>query len=139
METIDIRQFRIEDYDRAVEIWQQAGLAVRPGDDKASIIRTLERNPGLFLVAIGGGKIIGTAIGTYDGRRGHLYHLAVLPTYQGKGVGRRLIDEICERLAALGCPQLNLSVRHDNPTAVNFYEKIGFTTTGLQMGKTLRS
>ncbi len=137
MDSIGIRQFSIDDYDRAVEIWQQAGLAVRPGDDKASIIRTLEHNPGLFLVACAGGEIIGTAIGTYDGRRGHLYHLAVLPAYQGRGIGRRLIDEIGQRLAALGCPQLNLSVNLDNTAAVKFYEAIGFETRGLQMGKTL--
>ncbi len=137
MNSIAIRQFTIEDYGRAVEIWHQAGLAVRPGDDKPSIIRTLERNPGLSLVACAGGEIIGTILGTFDGRRGHVYHLAVLPAYQGQGVGRRLIAEVGERLAALGCPQFNLSVRHDNTVAVKFYEKIGFTATGLQMGKTL--
>lgn len=137
MANIDIRQFSSEDYGRAVEIWHQAGLAVRPGDDKASIIRTLERNPGLSLVACAGGEIIGTILGTFDGRRGHVYHLAVLPRYQGQGVGRLLIAEVGERLAALGCPQLNLSVRHDNTVAVKFYEKIGFTATGLQMGKSL--
>ena len=137
MGNIDIRQFRCEDYDRAVEIWQQAGLAVRPGDDKASIIRTLERNPGLFLVAIRGDEIIGTAIGTFDGRRGHLYHLAVLPAFQGQGIGRRLIAEIGQRLAALGCPQLNLSVNLDNTAALAFYEKLGFETRGHMLGKTL--
>jgi ribosomal protein S18 acetylase RimI-like enzyme len=137
MANIDIRQFRIDDYDRVVEVWHQAGLAVRPGDDKASIIRTLERNPGLFLVACDGGEIIGTAIGTFDGRRGHLYHLAVLPGCQGKGVGRRLIAALGERLAALGCPQLNLSVNLDNTAAIKFYEAIGFETRGLMMGKTL--
>ncbi len=137
MDTIDIRQFRIDDYDRAVEIWQQAGLAVRPGDDKASISRTLERNPGLFLVACAGGEIIGTAIGAYDGRRGHLYHLAVLPAYQGRGIGRRLIAAVGQRLAALGCPQLNLSVNLDNTAAIKFYEKLGFETRGHMLGKTL--
>ena len=49
---ITIRQFRLDDYDRAVALWQQAGLSVRPGDDRASIARLLERNPGLFFVAI---------------------------------------------------------------------------------------
>ncbi|MDT8900775.1 GNAT family N-acetyltransferase [Anaeroselena agilis] len=137
MATIDIRLFNIEDYDLALELWQHAGLALRPGDDKPSLLRTLERNPGLSLVACADGEIIGTAIGTFDGRRGHLYHLAVLPACQGQGVGRRLIDEVAKRLVALGCPQLNLSVNLDNANAIKFYEAIGFETRGYMMSKTL--
>jgi ribosomal protein S18 acetylase RimI-like enzyme len=135
MENISIRQFVNDDYDRAVTVWHQAGLAVRPGDDKPSIISTLERNPGLSLVACAGGEIVGTVIGTFDGRRGHLYHLGVLPAYRCHGIGRRLVAEVAERLAVLGCSRLNLSVRHDNVAAVKFYETLGFETTGLQMGK----
>jgi hypothetical protein len=40
METVTIRPFRPDDHDLAVELWHQSGLAIRPGDDKASIIRT---------------------------------------------------------------------------------------------------
>jgi Acetyltransferases len=137
MENIIIRQFGLDDYDQAAHVWQQSGLDVRPGDDKTAIARKLERDPELFLVACDGGAVIGTAIGGYDGRRGYIYHLGVLPEYQRQGIGARLVAEVGKRLAALGCPKLNLSVSADNAAAIEFYKKLGFESRHLQMGKAL--
>ncbi len=137
MDTITIRQFRLEEYDRVLAVWQQSGLEIRPGDEKAAIARKLERDPELFLVACDGDKIIGTVIGGYDGRRGYLYHLGVLPRFRRHGVGRRLVAEVCRRLAALGCPKLNLSVAEGNENAIRFYRSLGFELRHLQMGKEL--
>ena len=137
MDNIVIRQFRLEEYDRVVTVWQQAGLSVRPGDDQPSIVRKLDRDPELFLVACDGDEIIGAVIGGYDGRRGYLYHLGVLPRYQRRGIGRRLVAEAANRLAALGCPKLNLSVAEDNAGAIEFYRALGFESRHLQMGKEL--
>lgn len=135
MEKITIKQFSLGDYERVVDVWQAAGLHVRPGDDKASITRKLERDPELFLTACDGGEIVGTVMGAYDGRRGYIYHVAVLPAYQRRGIARRLILEVEKRLTALGCPKINLSVRPDNTAAISFYESLGFELQHLQMGK----
>ncbi len=137
MDTITLRQFRLDEYDRVVAVWHQAGLALRPGDDREAIARKLERDPELFLVACDGDEIIGTIIGAYDGRRGYIYHLGVLPRYQRHGVGRRLVGEVAKRLAALGCPKLNLSVADDNASAIRFYESLGFERRHVFMGKEL--
>jgi ribosomal protein S18 acetylase RimI-like enzyme len=134
---ITIRQFRLDDYDRAVALWQQAGLSVRPGDDRASIARLLERNPGLSFVAVAGGDIVGTVLGGFDGRRGYIYHLGVLPRLRRRGIARRLVREVEQRLAALGCPKLNLSVADDNAAAIDFYRSIGFEKRHIFMGKDL--
>jgi ribosomal protein S18 acetylase RimI-like enzyme len=137
MDTIAIRQFLLEEYDRVVAVWQQAGLDIRPGDDRTAIARKLERDPELFLVACDGDQIVGTVIGGYDGRRGYLYHLGVLPRYRRHGIGRRLVEEACRRLVALGCPKLNLSVKNDNYAAIRFYEALGFERRHVFMGKDL--
>ena len=137
METITIRQFRLNDYERAVAVWQLAGLAIRPGDDKDAIARKLERDPELSLVACAGDEIVGTVLGGYDGRRGYIYHLGVLPRFRRQGIARRLVTEVAKRLTALGCSKFNLSVDPNNAGAIVFYESLGFAGQHRLMGKDL--
>ena len=76
-----IREFRFsEDYSRAFQLWEgiEKGIHVGPSDAPDEIDKKLERDPDLFLVAEADGDLIGTVIGGYDGRRGFIYHLAVL-------------------------------------------------------------
>jgi hypothetical protein len=44
---IEIRDFSINDYDAAVELWQRVeGLEIAEGDDRESVAQFLARNPG---------------------------------------------------------------------------------------------
>lgn len=61
-----------------------------------------------------------------DERIYKLHKLYVLPNNQGKGYGRKLVDEIKQRLTSDGIHTLELNVKRDNP-AKSFYEKLGFT------------
>ncbi|PYK42988.1 MAG: hypothetical protein DME46_08660 [Verrucomicrobia bacterium] len=76
-DTISTREFSIDDYDAAVELWKRVeGLEIAEGDDKESVARFLTRNPGLSRVATDGSVIVGVSLCGHDGRRGHIYHLA---------------------------------------------------------------
>jgi diamine N-acetyltransferase len=55
-----------------------------------------------------------------------LHKLYVLPSQQGKGTGRYLINYIIETIKPLGAAALQLQVNRNN-TAKQFYEKLGFT------------
>lgn len=134
---ITIRQFSLDDYDQALALWQQSGLQIRPGDDRTDIARFLARNPELSFVAVAGGAIVGTVLGSFDGRRGYIYHLGVLPRFRRSGIARRLIGAVEKRLAALGCRKLNLSVAEDNAAAISFYQTVGFERRHHFMGKEL--
>src|SRR5213078_4263629 len=95
--------FSIKDYDAAIELWQRVeGLEIAEGDDRVSIAQFLARNPGLSRVATNGSAIVGVALCGHDGRRGHVYHLAVAPPYQGRGLGKRLLDESLADLRRVG-------------------------------------
>src|SRR5437588_12596901 len=49
---IDIREFSINDYDAAVELWQRVeGVEIAEGDDRESVAQFLASNPGLSRVA----------------------------------------------------------------------------------------
>jgi len=71
-------------------------------------------------------NIVGTVIGGYDGRRGHIYHLAVNPSFRGQGLGSRLMDEIEARLRDKGCLKSYLMVAEDNHEVDSFYKKLGW-------------
>jgi len=129
MTRITIREFRYpEDYARALQLWNTAGEGVRvgPSDAPAEIQKKLERDPDLFLVAEADDQMVGTVIGGYDGRRGHVYHLAVAEGFRRKGVGSRLMKELETRLARKGCIRCYLIVRVGNEGAMRHYEALGW-------------
>src|SRR5207244_10742160 len=112
---IDTRQFAINDYDAARELWQRVeGLEIAEGDDRESVAQFLARNPGLSRIARDGSAIVGVALCSHDGRRGHIYHLAVDPAYQGHGLGKRLIDECLQGLRRVGLKRAIIMVADDN-------------------------
>jgi diamine N-acetyltransferase len=55
-----------------------------------------------------------------------LHKLYVLPSRQGKGTGRNMIDYIIDEITQKGASALQLQVNKQNK-ARNFYEKLGFT------------
>jgi ribosomal protein S18 acetylase RimI-like enzyme len=95
-------------------------------DTLAEIAKKVQRDPDLFLVAETGGKLIGSVIGGFDGRRGMIYHLAVAEEYRQQGLGAALMDEVERRLKAKGCVKSYLLVVDGNEAAARFYKKLGW-------------
>jgi len=127
--TVSIREFCFpSDYPAALRLWQNMETGVRVGrsDSEQEIKRKLERDPDLFLVAELNGKIVGTVIGGYDGRRGMIYHLAVQASQRKRGVATQLLDEVEKRLQAKGCVKCYLLIFADNTPAAEFYANRGW-------------
>ncbi|MGB1918926.1 MAG: GNAT family acetyltransferase [Candidatus Puniceispirillales bacterium] len=122
-----IRPFDPADTDAVIAIWQACGLTRPWNNPQQDITRKMRVQPDLFLVGLSAGTPIATAMFGYDGHRGWLYYFAVLPDYQNNGYGSRLLARGEEALAALGCPKINLQIRHDNTDAISFYQASGFT------------
>jgi ribosomal protein S18 acetylase RimI-like enzyme len=135
---MEIRPFSIENEQAVIAIWQKCDL-VRPWNNPhLDIQRKLKVNRELFLVGTLGVKIIATAMGGYEGHRGWVNYLAVDPAFQKKGFGRQLMAEIEKRLLASGCPKINLQVRTDNTSALEFYSRIGYKDDNvISLGKRL--
>jgi ribosomal protein S18 acetylase RimI-like enzyme len=122
---ITLREFRYPgDYPAVRLLWENAGsgVHVRRSDDPDEIQKKLLRDPDLFLVAETRGRLIGTVIGGFDGRRGLIYHLAVEAAFRQQGVGSLLMQEVESRLKAKGCLKSYLMVAVDNDSAMRFYE-----------------
>jgi ribosomal protein S18 acetylase RimI-like enzyme len=124
---IETREFSINDYDAAIELWQRVeGLEIAEGDDREGVAQFLARNPGLSRVATDGSAIVGVALCGHDGRRGHIYHLAVDPAYQGRGLGKRLLDESLANLRRTGVKRVIIMVADDNPSGRQFWRRCGW-------------
>lgn len=121
-----IRTFRPDDTRSVVELWETAGLTRPWNDPYQEIDLKLAVDDGLFLVAEDEGRIIGTAMGGYDGHRGWIYSVAVVPDHRGRGIGTGLVSELEARLAAMGCVKVNLQVRTDNTEVIDFYHHLGY-------------
>src|SRR6266513_5621439 len=124
---IDIREFTIKDYDAAIELWQRVeGLEIAEGDNREGVAQFLVRNLGLSRLATDGSAIVGVALCGHDGRRGHIYHLAVDPAYQGRGLGKRLLDESLADLRRIGVKRVIIMVADDNPSGREFWKRAGY-------------
>lgn len=124
-----IREFQYPaDYPNAIIVWEnmETGMTVGRSDSSQEIEKKLQRDPDLFLVAESSNQIIGTVIGGYDGRRGMIYHLAVLFEFRKQGVATQLIQEIEKRLQAKGCVKCYLLTFAENTEAIHFYKERGW-------------
>jgi len=59
-------------------------------------------------------------------RQGHLTHIAVVPEYQRRGIGRGLLDYSLQRLSERRFKTLSLIVSRSNNRALGLYQSIGF-------------
>lgn len=126
---IHIRQFDFHRDLRPVrDLWANAGPGIHLGksDTPDELFKKFQHDPALFLVAEADNTIIGAVIGGFDGRRGMIYHLAVVPAYRRKGIGNQLMAELEDRLKAKGCIRSYLMVVHGNQTAADFYSGLGW-------------
>lgn len=125
-----IRPCTLNDAEGIIEVWRTCGLLAPQNDPWQDIRIKLRLNDGLFLVALtendGAYKVVGTIMGGYDGHRGWIYYLAVLPERQRSGLGRKLLGCMTDKLQAMGCPKINLQIRETNIQCRGFYESLGF-------------
>lgn len=120
------RNFSLNDYDSIIDLWSRAGLKLSSSDTMEGLKNKLRRDPDLFFVLEDSFRIIGVVMGSYDGRRGWINHLAVDPEYQGKSIGQIMISELESRFRKIGCEKINLLIEMENQNVQKFYKKQGY-------------
>lgn len=136
--SVTIRPYRESDEAAVVALWRECGLTRPQNDPRKDIGRKLQVSPEWFLVGEEDGRVVATAMVGYEGHRGWINYLAVVPSRQRAGCGRALMDEAERRLRAVGCAKINLQVRGGNAAAMAFYRRIGFAVDDVvSFGKRL--
>ncbi len=137
---MEIRTFAVSDADAVVALWQRCELTRPWNDPHKDIARKVSVADDLFLVGTEAGTVISSVMAGYDGHRGWVNYLAVDPDRRGHGAARALMAEAETRLAARGCPKVNLQVRDTNTEVLAFYERLGYVVdAAVSMGKRLES
>lgn len=125
--SLGIYDAQIKDISAMLEFWRSTdGIGVGVGDDDASLQLFLKRNPTTCLVMKDSGRLIGTVLGGFDGRRGFIYHLAIQPDYRRQGLGKKLLDQALNELAKAGAQRTHLFVWKENQAAIDFYRSLGW-------------
>jgi len=55
-------------------------------------------------------------------------HADLLPDYQGRGFGRKLVSHFLDYLRSNGCVGAHVDVARNNPAAIAFYKALGLST-----------
>ncbi|MBQ0027059.1 MAG: GNAT family N-acetyltransferase [Lachnospiraceae bacterium] len=124
-----VRAMTIEDYEQVKALWLKIkGFAIRSIDDSyEGVERFLMRNPGISVVAIEDGKIIGAILCGHDGRRGCLYHVCVDPEYRLRGIGKEMVVFCMKALQDEGISKVSLIAFTKNDIGNAFWKQIGWT------------
>jgi len=136
--------FRIVRYspeyqDAVVDLWRKCNLVVPQNDPVEDIQRKLAFQPELFFVSLMGEKVMGSVMVGYEGHRGWLNYMAILPEHQRQGYGRKLVEKAVDELKRLGCLKVNLQVRRSNVSVVEFYKHLNFKDDDVvSLGKRLK-
>ena len=124
---ITIAEFTMDDYAVVHVLWQRGDLWMRPSDGPDATLLKLTRDPELFLVARSAdGRVVGTVMGGWDGRRAYVYHLAVAPERRREGIADALMDELEERFRVLGAVKAKLQILLENETSKAFFAHRGY-------------
>ena len=136
---VTIRPYEAGDKSGLIQLWTEVLPDRAPHNDPlSSLERKLVVDSDLLLVAVVDDVVVGTVMGGYDGHRGWIYSLAVLPEYRKQGIGSALIQEVEARLKLRGCMKVNLQVLVTNASVVDFYERLGYhVEERVSLGKRL--
>jgi ribosomal protein S18 acetylase RimI-like enzyme len=125
--SIEILPMAIDDLEDVTVLWDATeGVGMNESDGPEQLRGFLDRNPGLSLIARDGSRLVGAVLCGHDGRRGFLYHLAVLTDYRKRGLGRAMVDRCLKSLSMLGLLRCNILIYVDNHSGEQFWRKGGW-------------
>jgi ribosomal protein S18 acetylase RimI-like enzyme len=106
----------------------------RSNEDWVELALAWNSGQSVFYIAMDEGTPCGMIAGKFDEnapRRAWVLSMWVAPEHRRSGLGAKLMDEVERWAQGLGIRELHLHVTSNNSTAQNFYDKCGFTRTGI--------
>ena len=115
-----------DDIEGVLALWIEAGAHPTSTDDVAGLVALLARDEDALTVAECDGRLVGTLIATWDGWRGNMYRLAVLPDLRRRAIARRLVEHGEARLRVLGCRRVTALVAESDAGAEDFWRNVDY-------------
>jgi ribosomal protein S18 acetylase RimI-like enzyme len=126
-ERLAIRAAGAADVNGVLKLWRQARSPAAVTQDTEQAVATLLAHEGsVLLVAEHDHHIVGSLIVAWDGWRGNMYRLAVVPHLRRQGIARRLIDEAHHHLRRIGAHRVTALVAHEEEEATAVWRSVGY-------------
>jgi ribosomal protein S18 acetylase RimI-like enzyme len=124
---VHIRVACREDIDAVLSLWERArSAAASTPDDTDGILRLIEHTNDALFVAEHQGLVVGALVAAWDGWRGNMYRLAILPAYRRRGIARRLVEAGHDALHAKGARRITALVAPDEAAATGLWHAAGY-------------
>jgi N-acetylglutamate synthase len=118
------REIAAEDFSKLRDVWGSVqGMSLDEADSPERLAAFLERNSGCSWCAVSAEEIVGTALAGHDGRRGFIYHLAVTPSWRGRGIATELVERCAGALRAAGIGKCHIFVFKINDEGCSFWDR----------------
>jgi len=126
-DTMHSRQMKLrnvtkDDYQKLTEFWKENNFLTEM-DNESHYFVFPDKNPIFSVLMEEKGEIIGSSLGSYDGRREYLQKVVIKKEIRKKGIGRQLVFEVVKRLKNAGALYIPICV---NEELIPFYETCGF-------------
>ena len=125
---VHVRQARPSDYDEiaATDLaaftppWQMSARLMSQAIPLADLITVAEIDS----------EMVGYQLTTPSQQGAHLARLAVLPAWQGHGIGKALVQHLIEYYNRRGIRELTVNTQDTNAASLSVYRALGFVSTG---------
>lgn len=124
------------DVPEIVEVERAVYDGKTPWDAQAFANELKRKQDRLYLVIRKNDHLLAFAGCSFDLQRqdAHITNIAVLPDWQGNGLGEFLMRTLVRKARHMGMRQVTLEVRKSNLRAQQLYQKLGFKQTGIKRG-----
>lgn len=125
---VSMRRIGIDSYDKLIELWCKSKLPYRPEgrDSREEIRKQIEDDHCNIIGAFDGEKMIGSIIVSWNGRKGWINRLSVVPEYRRMGIARRLVEFGEEWLRGKGAMIICCQIEDWNRGSIAFFKKVGY-------------
>jgi len=133
------RETTNEDFDAVFEIYMDrtvnpyVNFEPMSKEDFQPIFSEMLADEGFQVYELEGEVIAAFVVTRFKYRLKHLAYIGafgVKSQYQGRGYGKRMMQELIRDLSADGVRRIELRVEADNERAIAFYKKLGFEMEG---------
>ena len=127
-EPVQIRDALVSEAPLILDIWRRAFMEDDTHGGSEDVERLIHTgHNSRLLLAVVEGQTVGTLIVSFDGWRGNMYRLAVLPEFQRRGIASVLVTTAERWLLESGCRRVRATVVREHEWATRFWRASGYT------------
>ena len=126
---LQIDDMRTEDLEQVSRL--EASCFSMPWSKK-SIEEVMGKSDAVYVTAREEEKVVGYCGAYVILDEADINQVAVEPSCRNKGIGRKMMEVLLQKLKRAGANAVTLEVRRSNEAAIALYESLGFVTEGIR-------